>query len=62
MLKIIRWLINPPGSQGSPSGAEAETVADPDDDMAWFFPPCDVHSAEPWDRYWGAQVEHGIGP
>lgn len=63
MFKIIRWLIDPPRVQNRPAvGSEAEMAVDPDDDMAWFFPPRDVRSAEPWDRFWSAQVEHGIGP
>lgn len=34
----------------------------PDDDMAWFFPPCDVHDYAVWDRYWQDQVTHGLTP
>ena len=33
-----------------------------DDDMAWFFPPCDVHDYTVWDRYWQDQVTHGLTP
>ena len=33
-----------------------------DDDMDWFFPPRELRDAEPWDRYWMAQLEHGLGP
>lgn len=38
----------PPGRQG--------------DDMAWFFPPCDVHNYALWDSYWRDQVAHGLTP
>lgn len=33
-----------------------------DDDMAWFFPPCDVHDSKVWDRYWQDQIAHGLTP
>ena len=33
-----------------------------DDDMAWFFPPCDVHDYTVWDRYWQDQATHGLTP
>ena len=33
-----------------------------DDEMAWFFPPCDVHDYTLWDRYWQDQVTHGLTP
>jgi hypothetical protein len=34
----------------------------PDDDFTWFFPPHDVHDRAAWDRYWHAQLEHGLTP
>ena len=34
----------------------------PDDDMNWFFPPCDVHDSAVWDRYWHDQMAHGLTP
>jgi len=34
----------------------------PDEDMAWFFPPNDVHNSAPWDRYWHDQITHGLTP
>ena len=34
----------------------------PDDDMAWFFPPRDVHDSAVWDRYWQDQAAHGLTP
>ena len=63
MLKIFRWLVNPPSVQRRPAAtAKAEMAPGREDDMAWFFPPCDVRSGEPWDQYWGAQLDHGLGP
>jgi hypothetical protein len=34
----------------------------PDDDMAWFFPPRDVHDHTVWDHYWQEQAAHGLTP
>lgn len=58
MHRFFRWLTN--SSQESEQGIEGRSLAD--DDMAWFFPPGDVHAAEPWDQYWRTQIEHGLGP
>lgn len=33
-----------------------------DEDFSWIFPPQDLLSADAWDQYWIAQLEHGIGP
>jgi len=32
------------------------------EDIAWIFPPKDVHNADAWDSYWKKQIEHGFGP
>ncbi len=47
------------------TGIVATVKAQPqpsDDDMDWFFPPCDVHDSALWDRYWQDQVTHGLTP
>jgi hypothetical protein len=43
-------------------GRPEEPVVAADDDMGWFWPPSDVHSADAWDRYWNDQVTHGLAP
>jgi len=55
MLKIIRRLL---GFRSQ----KIQVAVEREDDMAWLVPPCEVHDAGPWDRYWRAQVENGIGP
>jgi hypothetical protein len=56
MRRLFRWLI-----KSSAKHRHRASAVD-DDEMAWFFPPSDVHSAGPWDQYWRGQIEHGIGP
>jgi len=31
-------------------------------DVAWLFPPKEVHDPQAWDTYWRNQLEHGMGP
>ncbi len=40
----------------------AEEKVTGNSDMAWLFPPRDVHDAAAWDRYWNEQVAHDFGP
>lgn len=61
MRRFLDWLLR----RRLPSPAERleqQLAAARADDMAWFFPPGDVRAAEPWNQYWRAQLEHGIGP
>ena len=42
---------------------ETQARSEPvENDMAWFFPPCDVHDHSVWDRYWQDQLSHGLSP
>ena len=61
MRRFLDWLLR----RRLPSPAERleqQLAAARLDDMAWFFPPGDVHAAEPWNQYWRAQLEHGLVP
>jgi hypothetical protein len=30
--------------------------------VAWAIPPSELHASRPWDDYWRAQLDHGLGP
>ena len=57
MPRFLDWLF-----RSSAERVQQRLAAARADDMDWFFPPAEVHAGEPWDRYWRAQLEHGIGP
>jgi hypothetical protein len=59
MRRFFRWLISAVAPKGD---QRSDARSAPDDEMAWFFPPDEVHAGEPWDRYWSGQIEHGLGP